>query len=77
MISCSHLLLVCSSESFDEMNDIFCIREYNGHQESFLERDYDHRLNIHTRDFTPGRPILSNIEEAITCSRRLIVLFSM
>ena len=43
---------------------------------SFLEADYDYRLHIHTRDFELGRTIESNIEEAITCSRRLIVLLS-
>ena len=53
------------------------MREHNNQQESFLERYYGYRLNIHPRDFTPGRPILSNIEEAITGSRRLIVLLSM
>ena len=50
------------------MDEIFCIREHNNQQESFLERDYGYRLNIHPRDFTPGRPILSNIEEAITAA---------
>ena len=71
-----NLFLVCSSEDFDVMNQIFCIEEHNGHGESFLERDYDYRLHIHTRDFELGRTIESNIEEAITHSRRLIVLLS-
>ena len=71
-----HLLFVCSSEDFEVMDKIFCIREHNGHEESFFERDYDYRLNIHTRDFELGRTIDSNIEEAITCSRRFIVLLS-
>ena len=71
-----YLPLVCSSEDFEVMDQIFCIREHNGHEESFFERGYDYRLNIHTRDFELGRTIDSNIEEAITCSRRLIVLLS-
>ena len=71
-----HLLLVCSSEDFEVMDQIFCIREHNGHEESFFERDYDYRLNIHTRDFELGRTIDSNIEEAITSSRCFIVLLS-
>ena len=41
-----------------------------------LETDYDYTLHIHTRDFESGRTIDSNIEEAITHSRRLIVLLS-
>ena len=59
------------------MDQIFCTGENNENPESFLERDHDYRLHIHTRDFAAGQPILSNIAEAITCSRRLIVLLSM
>ena len=33
-------------------------------------------LILHQRDFVPGRLILSNIEEAVTKSRRMIMLLS-
>ena len=56
------------------MNQIFFTKD--SLLESFLETKYQYRLNIHTRDFELGRLIDSNIEEAITCSRRLIVLLS-
>ena len=58
------------------MNQIFCTEETNDNPESFLERDYNYGLHIHTRDFELGRTINSNIEEGITHSRRLIVLLS-
>ena len=59
------------------MDQIFCTGGNNDNPKSFLERDHDYRLHIHTRDFPVGQPILSNIVEGITCSRRLIVLLSM
>ena len=67
----------CSSEDFEVMDQIFCTGGNNDDPESFLERDYNYRLHIHTRDFRVGQPILSNIVEGITCSRHLTVLLSM
>ena len=57
------------------MDQIFLTTQ-GANLESFLENDYHYRLHIHTRDFELGRTIDSNIEEAITHSRRLIVLLS-
>ena len=70
-----NLLLVCSNDDFEVIDQIFLITP-SPDLESFLERDYDYKLHIHTRDFELGRTIDSNIEEAITHSRRLIVLLS-
>ena len=70
-----HLILVCSNEDFEVMDQIFLTTQ-GANLESFLENDYHYRLHIHTRDFELGRTIDSNIEEAITHSRRLIVLLS-
>ena len=70
-----HFLLVCSTEDLEVMDQIFLITQ-GSDLESFLERDHHYRLHIHTRDFELGRAIDSNIEEGITCSRRLIVLLS-
>ena len=57
------------------MDQIFLITQ-GPDLKSFLEKDYQYKSHIHTRDFELGRTIDSNIEEAITCSRRLIVLLS-
>ena len=70
-----HLILFCSHEDSDVVDQIF-LTTHDLDLEFFLERDYNYRLHIHTRDFELGRAINSNIEEAITCSRRLIVLLS-
>ena len=66
---------ICSHKDSDIMNQIFWTKDCPD-MESFLEKEYQYRLNIHTRDFELGRTIDSNMEEAITCSRRLIVLLS-
>ena len=65
-----------SNDDSDKMIEIFCMTENDEGLQSFLERDYHYRLHIHTRDFEAGRTIFGNIEEAITCSRRLIVILS-
>ena len=70
-----NLLLVCSNEDFEVMDQIFLIT-HSPDLESFLEKNYLYKLHIHTRDFELRRTIESNIEEAITHSRRLIVLLS-
>ena len=41
-----------------------------------LERVHGFQLILHQRDFMPGRPILTNIAEAIQQSRRMIMLLS-
>ena len=65
----------CSNEDFEVMDQIFLIT-HDPDLKTVLEKDYQYQLHIHTRDFELGRTIESNIEEAITCSRRLIVLLS-
>ena len=41
-----------------------------------LETEDHFTLILHQRDFVPGRLIISNIEEAVTKSRRMIMLLS-
>ena len=75
IVSFYYLMLVCSNEDFEVMDQIFLTTK-GPNLEFFLENDYHYRLRIHTKDFELGRTIDSNIEEAITHSRRLIVLLS-
>ena len=58
-------IYICSHKDFDVINQIFWTNDCPD-MESFLERDHNYRLHIHTRDFELGRTIDSNIEEAIT-----------
>ena len=41
-----------------------------------LEEDHGFSLILHQRDFTPGAPILENIAESVTKTRRMIMLLS-
>ena len=41
-----------------------------------LEEDHDFKLVLHQRDFRPGAAILHNIAQAVTRSRRMIMLLS-
>ena len=43
---------------------------------SELENVYGFRLCVHHRDFLGGLPIVDNIEDAIRCSRKVIVIMS-
>ena len=63
----------------------FSERDHNIMQTLFLEEDGvtpllesqdNFKLLLHERDFVPGRPILANIEDAVTKSRRMVMLLS-
>ena len=41
-----------------------------------LEEDHGFKLIIHERDFMPGAQILANIAEAVTKTRRMIMLLT-
>ena len=41
-----------------------------------LEEDHDFKLVLHQRDFRPGTAILHNIAQAVSRSRRMIMLLS-
>ena len=41
-----------------------------------LEEDHGFSLVLHQRDFLPGRTILANIQNAVSTTRRMIMLLS-
>ena len=55
------------------MRDLFM--KYDGFT-PILEEDHGFQLVLHQRDFVPGTPILTNIAEAVTKTRRMIMLLS-
>ena len=42
----------------------------------YLEKDFDFKLILHKRDFTPGVTIQANIVDAIKHSRRMFMILS-
>ena len=68
-----NFFLLFSEPDEDIMRDIFM--KYDGYT-PILEADHGFQLVLHQRDFMPGRTILTNIEEAITKTRRMIMLLS-
>ena len=55
------------------MRDLFM--KYDGFT-PILEEDHEFQLVLHQRDFVPGTPILTNIADAVTKTRRMIMLLS-
>ena len=55
------------------MREIFMKEDGNT---AILEEDHGFQLILHERDFMPGVPITSNMEEAVTQTRRMIMLLS-
>ena len=41
-----------------------------------LEKEYGYKFIIHQRDFMPGATIRANVTEAVTKSRRIVIIFS-
>ena len=62
-----------SSEDDMIMRDIFMKEDGNT---AILEEDHGFQLILHERDFMPGVLITSNMEEAVTQTRRMIMLLS-
>ena len=65
--------LPCSENDVEVMEEIFM--KYNG-VTPILEEDHGFSLILHQRDFTPGAPILQNIAESVTKTRRMIMLLT-
>ena len=51
------------------------IMKYDG-VTPILEEDHGFSLVLHQRDFLPGRTILANIQNAVSTTRRMIMLLS-
>ena len=65
--------LYCSGLDEDIMRELFLKPDWIT---AILEEDHDFKLVLHQRDFLPGVAILHNISEAVTRSRRMIMLLS-
>ena len=66
-------LLYCSEGDEDIMRELFL--KPDG-LTPILEEDHDFKLVLHQRDFLAGVTILHNIVQAVTRSRRMIMLLS-
>ena len=68
-----HFNPICSENDIQHLEEI-CMK-YDG-VTPILEEDHGFSLILHQRDFTPGAPILQNIAEAVTKTRRMIMLLT-
>ena len=66
-------LLDCSERDEDIMGELFL---KPNELTAILEEDHDFKLVLHQRDFQPGAAILNNIAQAVTRSRRMVMLLS-
>ncbi len=70
------LWVYCSKEDVPWLVDTLWKKRGNGNRNLDIEVDHGFKLFIHHRDFVAGNTIMSNIQNGIEKSRRVIFILS-